>query len=296
MKFRTLKEDEIECRVGQISAKGFTLLLYKNARVDMDLLDETVGAGNWQRDHKELKGNIYCGVSIWDETKKQWITKWDCGTESNTEKEKGEASDSFKRACVNVGIGRELYTSPFVWIAGNVSKIDRNGREAYVPTIRSMKVQEIGYTDDRKINRLVIIGDGEVIYEFGKETPKKAAKTDDANAYAWVLITAIADELRASKDEIYFEMLKKYGQGELISVKTGIDISGFVKYSEVAGYGKVNGVEFTHYRVYKGSSEYDTREMSIFIDGIVSEAQALGIDTRTPEELAEMKSLWENGK
>ena len=89
MKFRTLKEDEIECRVGQISAKGFTLLLYKNARVDMDLLDETVGAGNWQRDHKELKGNIYCGVSIWDETKKQWITKWDCGTESNTEKEKG---------------------------------------------------------------------------------------------------------------------------------------------------------------------------------------------------------------
>ena len=172
MKFRTLKEDEIECRVGQISAKGFTLLLYKNARVDMDLLDETVGAGNWQRDHKELKGNIYCGVSIWDETKKQWITKWDCGTESNTEKEKGEASDSFKRACVNVGIGRELYTSPFVWISGNVSKIDRNGREAYVPTIRNMKVQEIGYTDDRKINRLVIIGDGEVIFEYGKETPK----------------------------------------------------------------------------------------------------------------------------
>ena len=88
MKFRTLKEDEIECRVGQIKENGFTLLLYKNARVDMDLLDETVGAGNWQRDHKELKGNIYCGVSIWDETKKQWITKWDCGTESNTEKEK----------------------------------------------------------------------------------------------------------------------------------------------------------------------------------------------------------------
>ena len=117
----------------------------------------------------------------------------------------------------------------------------------------------------------------------------------DANAYAWVLISAIADELRANKDEIYFDMLKRYGQGELISVKTGIDISGFVKYFEVAGYGKVNGVEFTHYRVYKGSSEYDTREMSIFIDGIVSEAQALGIDTRTPEELAELKSLWENG-
>ena len=125
---------------------------------------------------------------------------------------------------------------------------------------------------------------------------RRKGRSLDANAYAWVLITAIADELRASKDEIYFDMLKKYGQGELISVKTGIDINGFVKYSEVAGYGKVNGVEFTHYRVYKGSSEYDTREMSIFIDGIVSEAQVLGIDTRTPEEIAEIKSLWENEK
>lgn len=124
MKFRTLKEDEIECRVGQANAKGFTLLLYKNARVDMDLLDETVGAGNWQRDHKELKGNIYCGVSIWDENKKQWITKWDCGTESNTEKEKGEASDSFKRACFNWGIGRELYTAPFIWIPSDKCRIE----------------------------------------------------------------------------------------------------------------------------------------------------------------------------
>ena len=110
MKFRTLKEDEIECRVGQISAKGFTLLLYKNARVDMDLLDETVGAGNWQRDHKELKGNIYCGVSIWDETKKQWITKWDCGTESNTEKEKGEAwTVSRERASMLASAGNSTH-------------------------------------------------------------------------------------------------------------------------------------------------------------------------------------------
>ena len=111
----------------------------------------------------------------------------------------------------------------------------------------------------------------------------------DANAYAWVLITAIADELQASKDEIYFDMLKKYGQGELISVKTGIDISGFVKYSEIAGYGKVNGVEFTHYRVYKGSSEYDTREMAIFISGIVEEAKDLGIPTLDELELKGLK-------
>lgn len=115
--FRDLTKDEIDVRVqsGGVSKDGTTwtrLLLYKDARVDMVLLDETVGCENWQREHKELKGNIYCGVSIrfgfGDGF--YWVTKWDCGAESNTEKEKGEASDSFKRACVNWGIGRELYT------------------------------------------------------------------------------------------------------------------------------------------------------------------------------------------
>lgn len=101
LEFRDLKADEIEVRVGQITAKGVTLLLYKNARTDMDILDETVGKMNWQREHKELKGNIYCGISIWDDEKKQWITKWDCGKESVTEAEKGESSDSFKRSGVN---------------------------------------------------------------------------------------------------------------------------------------------------------------------------------------------------
>ena len=116
MEFRDLKADEIDVRVAQITKDWLILLLYKDARVDMNILDETLGATNWQRDHKELKGNIYCGVSIWDTEKKQWITKWDAGAESYTEKEKGEASDSFKRACVNLGIGRELYTSPAIFI------------------------------------------------------------------------------------------------------------------------------------------------------------------------------------
>lgn len=115
-KFRDLTADEIECRIAQIKANGLSLLLYKDARCDMKILDETVGAENWERDHKELKGNIYCGISIYDENKEIWITKWDCGSESYTEKEKGEASDSFKRAGFNWGIGRELYTSPFIWI------------------------------------------------------------------------------------------------------------------------------------------------------------------------------------
>lgn len=126
MKFRDLRVDEIECRIGMIKPNGLSLLLYKDARCDMNILDETVGPENWQREHKEHKGNLFCGVSIWNEDKKQWVTKWDCGTESNTEKEKGEASDSFKRACVNWGIGRELYTSPFIWIPTNLCNIKDN--------------------------------------------------------------------------------------------------------------------------------------------------------------------------
>lgn len=120
-KFRDLRADEIECRVQSVKENGLVLLLYKDARVDMNILDETVGASNWQREHYECKGNLFCRVGInvdyeiHGESAK-WVWKSDCGTESNTEAQKGEASDSFKRACFNWGIGRELYTAPFTWI------------------------------------------------------------------------------------------------------------------------------------------------------------------------------------
>ena len=127
-KFRDLTADEIECRIAQVKANGLSLLLYKDARVDQNVLDETVKPENWQRDHKELKGNIYCGISIWDEDKKMWITKWDAGKESYTEAEKGEASDSFKRAGFNWGIGRELYTSPLVWIPSTKCGIEKTNK------------------------------------------------------------------------------------------------------------------------------------------------------------------------
>ena len=112
--FRDLRANEIDCRISQINEKGLTLLLYKDARVDMDILDETVGAKNWQRTH--TRDNANCIVEIWDDEKKQWICKEDTGTESFTEKEKGLASDSFKRAGFNWGIGRELYTAPFIYV------------------------------------------------------------------------------------------------------------------------------------------------------------------------------------
>ena len=120
----------------------------------------------------------------------------------------------------------------------------------------------------------------------------KEKRSLNANSYCWVLIGQIADILRASKEEVYFNMLKNYGQSTVVSVLSEINVAGFFKYYEEFGRGEVNGKDFTHYKVYKGSSEFDTKEMAILIDGVISEAQELGVDTRTPEEVDKMKSLW----
>lgn len=146
LKFRPLRKDEIECRVQQVTDKGAVILLYKDARCDMRLLDETVGAMNWQRSHDVVNGHLFCTVSIWDEDKKQWISKQDVGTESNTEKEKGESSDSFKRACFCFGIGRELYTAPFIFVKKELFKtyINKQGKEA---TSDRFKVSAINVED-----------------------------------------------------------------------------------------------------------------------------------------------------
>lgn len=114
----------------------------------------------------------------------------------------------------------------------------------------------------------------------------------NANNYAWKLLTEIGNATRTSKEEVYFLMLKRYGQSEMISVLSHIPIENYVKYCEEAGESTLNGKLFKHYKVYKGSSEFDKREMSIFIDGIVDEAKELGIPTETPDQLAKLKSLW----
>ena len=152
MKFRTLEANEIECRVATVKSTGVTLLLYKDARCDMNILDEEVGQMNWQRSHSRENAN--CIVSIWDETKKQWISKEDTGTESYTEKEKGLASDSFKRACFNWGIGRELYTAPSIHIPPGNCKIVAKG--AGYACYDKFYVSEIGYDDRRNISKLKI--------------------------------------------------------------------------------------------------------------------------------------------
>jgi hypothetical protein len=180
MKFRTLYADEIECRAGNCTEKGFTLLLYKDARVDMNLLDETVGCMNWKREHEVVNDNLYCTVSIWDDMKQQWVSKQDVGTESNTEAVKGESSDSFKRACFNIGIGRELYTAPLIWINANTGELTKgsNGKFKLTPSAKFF-VSTIEYNDKREISKLIIVDkDGKTRFSFGvaktnKPQPKK---------------------------------------------------------------------------------------------------------------------------
>jgi hypothetical protein len=162
---RLLSANEIECRIGTISEKGLSLLLYKDARVDMKMLDEIYGPSNWQRKHEVIGNTRYCTVGIWDEDKKQWVSKMDVGTKSRTEMEKGESSDAFKRACVNWGIGRELYTAPFIWVGAGKCNIQT--KENRCVTYDKFHVSSITYNDNREITGLVIINqDGKPVYSL----------------------------------------------------------------------------------------------------------------------------------
>ena len=165
---RLLKADEIECRISMVNEKGLSLLLYKDARVDQKILDETFGIFGWKRSHQCIDGNLYCTVEIRDEKTGEWIAKQDVGAMSYTEKEKGQASDSFKRACFNWGIGRELYTAPFIWIpAGKVeiqSKETQNREKKYYCNDR-FSVSSIEYNNKKEISALVVVnGKGEAVY------------------------------------------------------------------------------------------------------------------------------------
>ena len=188
MIFRPLRADEIECRIGSVGAKGFTMLLYKDARCDMNILDETFTPFGWQREHKEIKGVVYCGVAIYNQDADRWVWKWDAGAESYTEKEKGEASDSFKRACVNWGIGRELYTAPLIFIRaktspqGNGYRLD-DKRDGY-----GYKVAQIEYKGGR-ISHLVITKNGTQVFTFTADEFMEKAQTTIDDKMAQMVLT-----------------------------------------------------------------------------------------------------------
>lgn len=184
--FRDLRADEIDCRVARCAEDGAQLLLYKDARADMIILDEQIGTENWQREHYDCKGNLFCRVGI--RCNDEWIWKADCGSESNTEKEKGEASDSFKRACTNWGIGRELYTAPFIWINAEDAKIEDSHRKtAKGETIYISKARfKLSYMEvkDKKITALEITSGGKVVYSFGmKKAMEKIKASDKADGW-----------------------------------------------------------------------------------------------------------------
>ncbi len=199
MEIRLLQANEIDVRVKTISEKGYSVLLYKDARVDMAILDEVFGMYGWQRKHDVVNGNLFCTVSIYDKDTKQWIEKQDVGVESYTEKEKGQASDSFKRACFNIGIGRELYTCPkFIWIYADG---DINKKDGKWTTYTKLKVDEIGYNEHREIDRLIIVDDkGKIRYRLNgpkpNQTPSpKASKALLDQMYDLVKIKKIQDKV-----------------------------------------------------------------------------------------------------
>lgn len=211
-KFRKLNADEIEVRVKTVCEKGATALLYKTARTDMQLLDETVGADAWSCDYKEIKGNLFCGITI------DGVTKWDCGIESREDNEgnekKGEASDAFKRAGFRWGIGRELYTSPFIWLN---TKTEKNSKGAWVVSdFATFSVKSIGYEGNR-ISSLSIVDDksGSTVYTFprgGRQTHDELTEEDSA---------AIPDAV----DKIKIEILQ-------IAQAAGRDLAAVERFAE----------------------------------------------------------------
>lgn len=219
MKFRSLKANEIDVRVQSATERGVILLLYKDARCDMNILDETVGPLNWKREH--TRDNANCIVSIWDDKKSQWVGKEDTGTESNTEKEKGLASDSFKRACFNWGIGRELYSAPFTWVNGftyDSGRKDKYGKSIYACN-EKFDVSKIEVENNEIIElELIERKSGKNVFSWKKgqapisqpsskenpsETPKKDYQESDLDKKFQELWDRMPEEKRVALGEKY---------------------------------------------------------------------------------------------
>lgn len=254
--FRALRADEIDARVAQCKQKGVQLLLYKNARCDMNILDETVGPMNWMRRH--VRENANCIVSIYDKDRKQWIEKEDTGTESNTEAEKGLASDSFKRACVNWGIGRELYTAPFIWIkAGDVTLKEGtyNNKPTY-KTYDTFSVEEMDVKDGQII-AVTIRNDttGKRVFTWKKPAPNQSPadvqpKPDEA----------MKPDAKAARNNAWTALATALG-------KTNKEMSACV-----------NSLIQANLAPNKPLAEYTDSEYGKLLDGIAANFRAAGDD------------------
>lgn len=216
-----LTKEDIECRIQSVNDKGAVLLLYKTARADMRILDEVFGAMNWQRHHEVVNGNLFCTISIYDADKGQWVSKQDCGVPSNTQGEKGEASDAFKRAGFSWGIGRELYDSPFIWIAGKVGKYDR------------FHVTDIQYDrEKREFTRLTICDDkGKERYRLnGTKTDRPKAKEPTPDDRRQKGIAAIVELVKKNNAaEAFADFLKQTTKKDDLNALTIAELQSVYK-------------------------------------------------------------------
>lgn len=205
---RLLKAEEIECRVSAVNEKGVSLLLYKDARVDQRILDETFGIFGWKRSHQTIDGNLYCTVEIYDKESGEWVAKQDVGTAGYTEKEKSLASDSFKRACFNWGIGRELYSAPFIWIPAGKTEIQKKG-DKYFCSDR-FRVRSIEYSPEKEITGLKIVSErGGTVYELRgkKESAGGQGRTEPLQERQMKQLQAELDRTGVALEAV----LKRYG-------------------------------------------------------------------------------------
>ncbi|MBO5803559.1 MAG: hypothetical protein J6R25_00560 [Bacteroidales bacterium] len=245
--FRKLKADEIECRIGQTfkAKQAISLLLYKNARCDMALLDEVVGAENWQREHYECKGNLYCRVGIKNNTSGEWVWKSDAGVESNTEAIKGESSDSFKRACVNWGIGRELYTAPFIYIE-LTDKEWNNGSPRCKFDVAPMG---IGYDDQGNIVFLEIVdAKGNVRFSMGEMV--KLTKSQKKDDQLFDMITEEDRLLALSPEEAILEVEKCESRKALNAIHKVLKAK-YYKYGSQENNGYITAVNNASLKFHK---------------------------------------------
>lgn len=171
---RKLKANEIDVKVKQVTSKGCLLLLYKTARVDMQMLDEEFGPENWACDYKDIRGALYCGIGVKSKVTGEWTWKWDCGIESKSDDEgnekKGEASDAFKRAGFKIGIGRELYTAPFIWAKVETAFLKESKKWVLKNPFQKFFVDSIEYNDAGEISYLLIVDEkGNKIYSGRKQ-------------------------------------------------------------------------------------------------------------------------------
>ncbi len=214
IEFRPLKAEDVEVRVNQCTDKGCSLLIYKTARTDMSMLDETLGPENWQCEFKSIDGKLFCGIGCRFQDG-EWVWKWDTGTPSNMEAQKGEASDARKRAGFAWGIGRELYTAPRIWVGSDMCRI-REGRNGKPQCYDDFRVTEFEVEDGRIVKLTIknMSRKGLVVYGNGKgkvEVPNDSLKA--AKSRMWSALQGYAERHGRTAEEI-LEGVKKRPEWE----------------------------------------------------------------------------------